>query len=563
MVTYPPMPSRSNLKKLDDARINVASLKKNKTLNDKILTKKQLLLKKAKGLGMTFDKNPSVLELEKMLPATSPIVKKTAHIVKKSPPVIKKSSPVVKQASPVVRKPQRTVAHRDDSKFLSPSYNKMLIANTASRRANAGRTQFFSPRPNPEAKIMRTFSTTQMEKAKTHVELDVGPCGYGPRLAEILQKRNITKKKWDDLPPSIQMKVLKHEEIVNEDQIVDSFFKQSSNSKNNTDKRPVTGVHNKIREHFVCTSLYQISKNIRPKYTNKKVIELFDKLKYQFEENNVVIVDAKPAGGQGNSHDFEILLDGATKYSTVEFKATQTKCANEDEPWSCTPQFYAFQLKNSHLLKIKNEGDVYLKGWYDILKKLDSEGKLFTPPGSLPPYTDYVKDVYKLKKPDASFVKDHVVFWKKFYEGMRGRGGDKVKIGIIDNKLQEYTNDFLKKNLCNLDLNVINRILKERITKKDFWITWSAATSSFKLFKGMKTAFMGGGGACSNTNNTDKTDIKIVHPMGKRTGFDKYKLKISGIYSKKKNTLKPTYITINIYWGNRTMNPYWHFSSSK
>lgn len=569
MVTYPPIPSRYNLVKLDEAKINIASLKKNKTLNDKILTKKQLLLKKAKGMGMTFDKNPSVLELEKMLP-TSPVVKKSVPVVKKSPPVVKKASPVAKKASPVVkqaspaaRKPQRTVTYRDDSKFLSPSYNKALIANTASHRANAGRTQFFSPRPKPATKLMRTFSSTRMEKAKTHVELDVGPCGYGPRLAEILQKRNITKKKWDGLPPSIQMKVLKHEEIVNEDQIIDSFFKQSSNTKNNTDKRPVTGVHNKIREHFVCTSLYQISKNIRPKYTNKKVLDLFDKLKSQFEENNVVIVDAKPAGGQGNSHDFEILLNGADKYSTVEFKATQTKCANEEEPWSCTPQFFALQLKHSHLLKIPNEGDAYLRGWYAILKKLDADGQLFTPPGSLPPYTDYLKDVYKLKKPDSSFVKEHIVFWKSFYEGMRGRGGDKVKIGNIDKKLQEYTNEFLKKNLCNLDLNVINRILKERITKKDFWITWTATTSSFKLFKGMKTAFVGGDDACSNTNNTGKSDIKIVHPIGKRTGFDKYKLRVSGIYSKKKNVFKSTYITINIYWGNRTMNPYWHFSSSK
>lgn len=552
---YPPIPTRTNIKKLRESKLNVTFLKKNKSLDNKILTKKQLLLKKAKDAGLSFDKNPSVSELEEIFSTNSSIVKKPTRIIKKPIiSVIKTPTPVIKKTPPVVR---RSVKYIDEDKFLSPSFDKDLIAKTTSHRRNADRSLFFTPRPKHTPKIMRTFSSTKMNRVKTLVELDVGLCGYGPRLAEVLKKENITKKDWDRLSPSTQMSILKNEEAINEQQIVESFFKQSSDSKNNTDKRPSTGIHNKIREHFVCTSLYQISKKIQPKYKNKQVMSLFDKLKSQFEENNISIVDAKPAGGQGNSHDFEILLEGSDKYSTVEFKATQTKCANEDEPWSCTPQFFALQLKNAHLLRIPNEGDTYLKGWYDTLKKLDSEGQLFTPSGTLPSYTDYVKDVYKMKRPDSSFVKGHVEFWKKFYEGMRGRGGNKVKISIIDKKLQEYTNDFLKKNLCNIDLNVVNRILKERITKKDFWLTWSASTASFKLFKGVKTAFVGGGNMCPNPN------ILIVHPMGKRTGFDKYKLKVSGIYSKTKDVFKPTFITINIYWGNRTMNPYWHFSYSK
>jgi hypothetical protein len=553
-MAYPPIPHKENLTRLKSI-YNVNKLSRNKTLDEKVLTKKQLLLKKAKENGVTFDKKPTVHQLEQLYALKDekkrvPRPSGSKHSIETTSPKTRLSrSPRMstekahKRYSPIV------------SKKIDKNNDKKLISSIKDFRISK-KNAFFSPK-REAPKIMRTYSATKMNHAKSIVELYTGPCGYGPRLTKILEDKNITRKNWNRFSPSKKLSILKNESVVNEKQIIESFFKQSSESGDGTNKRPDTGIHNKIREHFVCTSLYQISKGIVPKYNSQKVLGLFYNLKSQFEKNKVSMIDAKPAGGQGNSHDFEILLKGSSKYSTVEFKATQTKCANENEPWSCTPQFFALQLKNAHLLTIKNEGDVYLKGWYNILKELDSTGQLFTPPGALPPYSDYIKDVYKMKRPDTSFVKDHVVFWKKFYEGMRSRGGEKTKISIIDKRLQEYTNNFLRENECKLDLSMINTILKERLAKKDFWLTWTASTSTFKLFRGVSSAFVGGNG-CPNPN------IKIVHASGsKKVGFDKYKLKVSGINSKNTKRVKPTFITINIYWGNRTMNPYWHFSYAR
>jgi hypothetical protein len=114
-----------------------------------------------------------------------------------------------------------------------------------------------------------------------------------------------------------------------------------------------------------------------------------------------------------------------------------------------------------------------------VLKTLDMQNKLFTPRGELPSFEDYKKDVYRMERPGDKFMKEHINFWDKLYNGMRGRGGDIAKRDEIDGEMRKYTNSFLKKYQCQLDINSINRVLKKNITGKDFWLTWSAKSASF------------------------------------------------------------------------------------
>ena len=62
---YPPVPSRENLARVQ--QINVGKIKGGNSLNDKILTRRQILMKQAGKKGLVFTKKPTVPELEKML----------------------------------------------------------------------------------------------------------------------------------------------------------------------------------------------------------------------------------------------------------------------------------------------------------------------------------------------------------------------------------------------------------------------------------------------------------------------------------------------------------------
>ena len=575
---YPPIPSRENLVKLQ--RVNIGKLKGGNTLNDKILTKRQLLMKQANKQGIVFSKKPTVQELEKILnirkrayqkKGSSPKVSRSPS---KSPPsnvsrssskspssifrIRSKSPPTNVSRSPSKSPPKKMLetpfGNTTVDKRRAPFSPFVIKNSTIYRRVPRLQRASTKKLDGGDNRILqRATSTTGMDMAVKLRNIELGACGAGPILERILKERKITKKAFEKLPVSQQLQILRSFPVIDESQTIDAFFKSK---EDNADSRASSGSLNYVREHFVCVSLYQISKRTTPEYKTPQLNGLFKKLKEAVESKGLDIVDVKPAGGQGQSHDFDILLKGKSTYSSMEFKATQTKCTDEEQPWSCTPQFYAVSLKNSHLINIPNEGDAYIKGWYDVLKKLDMQNKLFTPRGELPSFEDYKKDVYRMERPGDKFMKEHLNFWDKLYNGMRGRGGDIAKRDEIDGEMRKYTNSFLKKYQCQLDVNSINRVLKKNITGKDFWLTWSAKSSSFKVFKGTKTAFIGGDRSCPNDSITFVESKKD----GKKPAFDKFILKISGIYTDKPGK---TFFTLNIYWGNRTMNPCWRFGFVK
>lgn len=551
---YPPVPSIGNVKK--SREVNVTNLKKKKSLENMVLTKKQLMLRNAKKQGLVFEKKPSVAELHAALhklkshtsPNTRTIV--TKKVVKKASPVAKilVSKPSTIYKSPVLPRKMKTPL------AFSPSMIKNVNSRENRKYAKPMSATRSSDNIGSKRFLSRSLSSTKMVQPTKLREIMRGPCGNGPVLDIILSHRGLDKKKFEKLPVSEQMNILRDVEVIDEQLVKTSFFKDTTTG-DDLDARASSGRLNMIREHFVCISLFQISKKYTPNYKTKEVADLFSKLKKAVELAKLDIVDVIPAGGQGKSHDFELLLKGRNTYSSMEFKATQTKCSDEEQPWSCTPQFYALSLKNANILKTPNEGEQYLRGWYTILQKLDSEGNLFTPPGDLPPYNDYVKDVYRMEKPGGKFVQRYIVFWKQLYDGMRGRIPEgKRKKELIDNEMRKYTNSFLKKHVCDLNMTSINNILKKNITGKDYWLTWSTKASNFKIFKGTKTAFIGDDGSCPSSS------VTFVESKGKKVGFDKFILQISGIYLNKPTK---TFLTLNIYWGNRTMNPCWRFGFVK
>ncbi|APC25640.1 hypothetical protein BST79_gp127 [Only Syngen Nebraska virus 5] len=568
---YPPVPSRENLAKV--RQVNIGKLRGGNSLNNKILTRRQFLMKQAEKKGLVLSKKMTVPELEKMLnirkraytkkKVGSPVRSPKTNVSRspsKTPTSIfrtqSKSPPTNKSRSPS-RSPSKLVSPFGNATFKkSPSatFSPFVIKkNTLSRREPRLMRASSQKLNGGSRTLQRTMSATKMATVSKLRNVEIGSCGVGPILVRILKEHNMTKKAFEKLPASQQLKILRSYPAIDERQTINAFFKAKDDDGNS---RASSGSLNYVREHFVCVSLYQISKRIVPEYKTPELNALFKKLRGAIESRGLVMVDVKPAGGQGQSHDFDVLLKGHTKYSSMEFKATQTKCLDEHQPWSCTPQFYAVSLKNSHVIDIPNEGDAYIRGWYNVLKTLDEQNKLFTPRGELPSFEDYKKDVYRMERPGDKFMKEHLNFWDKMYNGMRGRAGDVSKRDNIDNEMRIYTNAFLKKYKCKLDVNTINRILKKNITGKDYWLTWSAKTASFKVFKGTNTAFIGGDTSCPNKSIV----FSEAKKNGKKIGFDKFILKISGMYMDKPGE---SFFTLNIYWGNRTMNPCWRFGFVK
>jgi len=97
---YPPIPTANNIKKLKNNHLEARM--KNKSLNELVLTRKQLLLKRAANKGVTVPKGVKVEELEKMFP--DPVNKKATKDEKRAKAEVEKT---VKIAEKVAKKAAR------------------------------------------------------------------------------------------------------------------------------------------------------------------------------------------------------------------------------------------------------------------------------------------------------------------------------------------------------------------------------------------------------------------------------------------------------------------------
>jgi len=403
------------------------------------------------------------------------------------------------------------------------------------------------------------FSPIRGEKLVRNMRpgyIDLGACGRGGDLTkkEKLEQLSLTENKFKKMSELDQFKKLQEvDSIVSEENIVNSFYTSG-------DSGILRGRANQIREDFVCASMYQISKKITPNYTNKKVIDLFNQLKNEVSRQKLDMIDVMPAGGGGESHDVKILLRGNTTYSTLELKTTQQKCKDPRMPWSCTQQFQSKSLISSHRIRTteaKNDGELYLKGWYNILKQMDEKGELFTPPGELPNYNEFLVDVNQ-QKPTKKF-------WQYYFKGMqmkkiylkewdkKGIPGMTVeektrKMKKIDEENHKYTNSFLKKHKNDIISDQIQVDLKKIMAGKNFWLTWSATDDKFTLYKGSPTVYV-----------SDSSIEYVDSPSDVNYGY--YIITVHGLYIDGQ-PLK-AYVALRLQWSQRITQPAWRFTYLK
>ena len=497
-------------------------------------------------------------------------MKVTASYLKKSPAVRKKELAHIINVSRSKQSLDSLISDFTTLKTTFPQYREQIDEdiNVVSKHRNSEfplERTFSAPRiyKTPSKHMATTkggglFSPIRGDKIVRNMRpgfIDLGACGRGGALTkkEKIEQLGLTDKfrKLDELE---KLKTLqKVDFIVSEQNIIDSFYTSEESGI-------LRGRANQIREDFVCASLYQISKKITPSYKNSKVIGLFNQLKNEVSRQKLDMVDALPAGGGGESHDVKILLRGNTSYSTLELKTTQQKCKDPRMPWSCTQQFQSKLLMSSHRIRTKeakNDGELYLKGWYNILKQMDGKGELFTPPGQLPTYQDFIVEV------NQTLPKKK--FWQYYFKGMQmkkiylkkwsteGIPGMTVeektmKMKKIDEANHKYTNSFLKKHKNDIIMDQIQVELKKIMAGKNFWLTWSAADNKFSLYKGSPTVYI-----------SDSSLEYIDSPSDVNYGY--YLITVHGLYIDEKPL--NAYVALRLQWSNRITQPAWRFSYLK